>query len=79
MDVESFFKQYGEQELAKQHRQEEKDQQKVMQERSSLDTLASAKNAASKMKKSIKLQGRNSTAQQARSGAPTPQNQTSGH
>lgn len=76
MDIESFFKQYGEQELAKQHRQEERDLQKGQDVRMSVDTLQSAKSAASKLKKGLKSGGRNSTAQANRSGAPTPMNKT---
>ncbi|CDW83803.1 gas2 domain containing protein [Stylonychia lemnae] len=57
MDVDSFIKQYGEQELAKQHRQEATQQQQM---RASMDSLSSAKSAASKIK--VRVKGRNSTA-----------------
>lgn len=49
MDIDNFIKQYGEVELAKQHRQEDKEHNN--QERLSLDSLQAAKNAAKKIKK----------------------------
>ena len=46
MDIESFYKQYGEQEFQKQLRQDHK----IEGERISVDTLLTAKNIASKLK-----------------------------
>eukprot|EP00347_Sterkiella_histriomuscorum_P014150 403361972 len=83
MDIDSFFKQYGKQELDKQHRAEEKLEKLKHQDdglntgRSSIDAIASAKNAANKF---VKIKntaqkaggGRNSALNQKQ--VPTPSN-----
>lgn len=61
MDIENFFKQYGEQELAKQLRQEAANpNHQVEGERLSIEGITNAQRAAAKMKGSGQKSGRNS-------------------